>query len=279
MELPFHQIDVFTPEPFRGNPVAVVHSADDLTTEQMRRIAVWTNLSETTFLLAPADTRADYRVRIFSLETELPFAGHPTLGTCHAWLVAGGVPADREHIIQECELGLIDVRNTEHLGFAAPERRRSGPVDAVDLTPAIDLLGLDRSDVVEARWCDNGPGWIGLLLRDANAVDSLSPPGSHDGDVKVGVVAPAPAESEVDFEVRAFFPAASGTMFEDPVTGSFNAALAQWLFEEGRVDSTYVAAQGTAMGRAGRVHVERDDAGKIWIGGGTVTTIAGTITI
>ncbi len=276
--LPFHQVDVFTSEPYLGNPVAVIHGADGLSTEQMRRIAVWTNLSETTFLLEPRHEDADYRVRIFSLATELPFAGHPTLGTCRAWLEASGTPRATD-IVQECELGLITIRRDKgRLAFAAPPRIRSGAVTEEELAPIVEFLGIERSEVVDAEWCDNGPGWIGVLLDSADRVRSLDPPASFATPVKVGVVAPQPAGADTAFEVRAFFPSPAG-IFEDPVTGSLNAALAQWLFAQGRIDGeNYVAAQGTAMGRQGRVHADRVD-NEIWIGGDTTVCIDGSITV
>ncbi len=278
MQLPFDQVDVFTAEPFLGNPVAVVHDADGLTTEQMRAIAVWTNLSETTFLLSPTKDEADYRVRIFSLSQELPFAGHPTLGTCHAWLGRGGTPATAGTIVQECELGLVPIRDSDdRLAFAAPPRYRSGPVDDADLATVVEYLGVERDEIVDAAWCDNGPGWIAVMLGSADRVNALAPAPTSKADAAIGVVGPHPAGSELGFEVRAFF-TWGGAHVEDPVTGSLNAALAQWFFESGRVDSGYVASQGTTMGRAGRVVVEPAD-GELWIGGNTVTCIEGSIAV
>jgi PhzF family phenazine biosynthesis protein len=279
-QLGFHQVDVFSARAFLGNPVAVVHDADDLTTAEMRTIAVWTNLSETTFLLRPTDPGADYRLRIFSLATELPFAGHPTLGTARAWLTAGGTPRNDDRIVQQCEAGLIDLRSTEgRLAFAAPRRTRSGPVEERDLAPILRFLDIDRTAVVDAEWCDNGPGWIAIMLSSSDQVLSLAPPASFPDPVKVGVVAPCAPAADTDFEVRAFFPSPTG-IFEDPVTGSLNAGLAQWLFATGRVDGDrYVAAQGTALGRTGRIHVDRDSDGAIWIGGDTRVCLSGTIDV
>jgi PhzF family phenazine biosynthesis protein len=271
---PLRQVDVFTTEPYRGNPVAVVLDADGLTTEAMQRVAHWTNLSETTFVLRPTADSADYRVRIFTPVAELPFAGHPTLGTCHAWLAEGNTASDV--VVQECGAGLVRVRRgAQRLSFAAPPLVRSGPVDDATLDRVVTQLGIARADVVDAQWVDNGPGWVAVLLADAAAVLALRP-GAVDLDI--GVVGPHPAGSPLAFEVRAFFPK-DGSTVEDPVTGSLNASLAQWLLGSGRAEAPYVAAQGTALGRAGRVHVERDDDGTIWVGGGTVTCVRGDIVL
>jgi PhzF family phenazine biosynthesis protein len=272
----FSQIDVFTDRAYLGNPLAVVHDADGLDDETLRSFATWTNLSETTFLLPPTDPAADYRVRIFSLANELPFAGHPTLGTCHAWLEAGGVPRHADRVVQQCGAGLVEVRRTpEGLAFAAPPLLRSGPVDdELKVHLAASLL-IDPDDIVDAAWADNGPGWVAVLLADADAVLALQP---GVVDLDIGVVGPHAPGHETAFEVRAFFPK-QGTTVEDPVTGSLNASLAQWLLAEGRAVVPYVAAQGTAIGRRGRVHVDRDDAGVIWVGGGTVTCITGEVEI
>lgn len=241
----------------------------------MQRIAHWTNLSETTFVL-PADVAgADYQVRIFTPATELSFAGHPTLGTCHAWLEAGGKPASPDTIVQQCDLGLVEIRCVDGmLSFAAPPRLRSGPVDEPLIAEIAAVLGLRRTDVVDAQWADNGPGWVAVLLAHADVVLALRP--DFTGAMDVGVAGPYPAGSECAIEVRAFFSQGDQTG-EDPVTGSFNASLAQWLVETGRIAVPYVASQGTALGRSGRVHVSADESGAIWVGGGTVTRIAGTI--
>ncbi len=274
MQRAFRQVDVFSSEPFRGNPVAVVLDAAGLTTGQMQRFANWTNLSETTFV-SPADSPdADYRVRIFTPTTELPFAGHPTLGTCHAWLEAGHEPRRDDVIVQQCGAGLVRIRRTEgRLSFSAPPLVRSGPV-AEDLIAAIAAqLEIARTDIVEAQWADNGPGWIAVLLRSADAVLALRP-----GSLEhyVGAAGPYPAGSECALEVRAFFLQDSRTV-EDPVTGSLNAALAQWLLGSGRLTAPYLVSQGTALGRRGRVALTRDDDGTIWVGGETVTGISGVV--
>ena len=268
----FAQVDVFTSEGYDGNPVAVVLETDGLTDDEMRRFARWTNLSETTFVLPPTTADADYRLRIFTPAQELPFAGHPTLGTCHAWLAAVGDPL-RERIVQECKAGLVEIRRMPHgLAFAAPPVVRSGPVEEPLIEHLASLLRIDRADVVDAQWVDNGPGWVAVLLPSADDVLALRP-GAVDHDL--GVVGPYPEGSAEAFEVRAFFPL-NGATAEDPVTGSLNASLAQWLLRSGRAAGPYVARQGTAIGRAGRVHVVEAD-GEIWIGGGTVTCITGRV--
>ncbi len=274
MTLPFRQVDVFSSEPLLGNPVAVVHDADGLTEEQMAAFARWTNLSETTFLLSPTDPAADYRLRIFTPGGELPFAGHPTLGSAHAWLEAGGVPQHPDHAVQECGVGLVRVRRGRRLAFAAPELLRSGPVDPPDVTRIATALRIQPGDVVDAQWVDNGPGWVAVLLRDAEAVLALEPDQGAFGDLKVGAVGRHPEGSECAIEVRAFV--GSLGIAEDPVTGSLNAGVAQWL--AGTVlPAAYTSSQGTALGRRGRVHLETDDAGVIWVGGDTLTTIVGTV--
>jgi PhzF family phenazine biosynthesis protein len=274
MERQFRQVDVFTTTPCLGNPVAVVHSADGLTGEQMQLFARWTNLSETTFLLPPEDERADYRVRIFTPSTELPFAGHPTLGTCHAWLEAGGTPARAEVVMQQCGAGLVPVRRTaEGLAFAAPPLVRTGPVEEPLLDDVVSVLGIGREQIVDSRWVDNGPGWVAVLLDSAEAVLAIKP---ADTGLYLGVAGPYPPGSPEALEVRAFFPK-DGRSAEDPVTGSLNATLAQWLLSTGRLTAPYVASQGAVLGARGRVHVSRDDDGTIWIGGGTVTLISGWV--
>ena len=269
----FRQVDVFTDTPYFGNPVAVVLGADGLSGEQMQRFARWTNLSETTLVLAPRASGADYLVRIFTPTRELPFAGHPTLGTCHAWLEAGGRPADPDAIVQECEAGLITVRRTDAgLAFAAPPLVRSGPVEEAVAERVVRALNLMPSDLVDIAWADNGPGWVAVLLASAEAVLAVRP-GAVDMDI--GVVGPYPDGSPEAFEVRAFSPMI--TSIEDPVTGSLNASLGQWLLADGRVTAPYVASQGTAMGRRGRVHVSRDADGQVWVGGGTLTCVTGSV--
>lgn len=272
----FSQVDVFSREPLLGNPVAVVHDADGVTDEQMAAFARWTNLSETTFLLPPTDERADYRLRIFTPGSELPFAGHPTLGSAHAWLEAGGRPQRDGFVVQECGAGLVTIRRGDALAFAAPPLLRRGPVSPDDLARAGQALRLGPGDVRAAQWVDNGPGWLGLLLESAGAVLALEPDWAAFEDLKIGVVGPYPAGADVAVEVRAFCPAYG--VPEDPVTGSLNAGLAQWLTAEGVLPPSYVAAQGAALGRAGRVHVSREDD-EVWVGGDCLTTITGDVTL
>lgn len=348
MRRPFAQVDVFTAVPYRGNPLAVVTDADGLTTAEMQHFASWTNLSETTFLLEPSaepvyDTgetgraartddsdrtgtagsdrtaRADYRVRIFTPDRELPFAGHPTLGTCRVWLGQGGVPQQPGVIVQECGAGLVSIRAGDgsgdgsgdvsgdspagsRLAFAAPPLVRSGPVSAEDLAAACELIGIDPdspdSPVVDANWVDNGPPWMGILLRSAEEVLALRPQAANPQDLFVGVVGPHPSGSTADpadraanpanradraadpadFEVRAFFPK-HGVLTEDPVTGSLNASLGQWLTAAGHATAPYTAGQGAALDRDGRVYIDRDPDGTIWVGGDVVTCIQGTVEI
>lgn len=304
MRVPFQQVDAFTREPYRGNPLAVILDGRGLSDAQMLRIANWTNLSETTFLLPPDDPAADYRVRIFTGIGELPFAGHPTLGSCHAWLHAGGRPKG-EDVVQQCQAGLIRIRRGEagRLAFAAPPLSRSGPLASAELQAACDALSLSPDDVLHAAWCDNGPGWIGLMLRDAQAVLSVKPPAS--GRLKLGLIgahrrmlagvlqagtddavagstAPRNAGPDsADFEVRAFFPR-DGGMFEDPVTGSLNAAFASWLIPAGLAPPRYQVRQGTCLGRQGDVFVQAqasdDSSGtNYWIGGQVQLCIEGQI--
>ncbi|PUA79189.1 PhzF family phenazine biosynthesis protein [Nocardioides currus] len=268
---PFRQVDVFSNEPGRGNPVAVVHDADDLTDDQMRTFARWTNLSETTFLLGPSDPAADYRVRIFTPVAELPFAGHPTLGTAHAWLEAGGVPAHAEVVVQECRAGLVTVRRGERLAFEAPPLVRTGAVAEDDLERIVRALGITREDVVDSAWVDNGPGWVAVALSSADRVLALEPAWHEFGSLKVGVVGPR-RDGATACEVRAFCPGLG--VPEDPVTGSLNAGIGQWLAGD-VLPSAYVAAQGTVVGRAGRVHVSRH-GDTVLVGGDTVSRIVGT---
>ncbi|GAA4834275.1 PhzF family phenazine biosynthesis protein [Saccharopolyspora rosea] len=269
----FQQVDVFTTVPFGGNPVAVVLDADGLSADEMQRFARWTNLSETTFVLPPSDPGADYRVRIFTPGGELPFAGHPTLGTCHAWLSATDHAGDV--VVQECDAGLVRVRRTEDaLAFAAPPLVRSGPVEEALVERVAAALGVERAAIVDAQWADNGPGWIAVLLADADSVLALRP--GPVGDLRIGVAGPHPQGAPVAFEVRTFL-SFDGATVEDPVTGSFNAGLADWLLRTGRATAPYVAAQGTALGRQGRVHVSTDDTGAVWVGGGTITCVTGGV--
>ena len=338
MRRPFAQVDVFTAVPYKGNPLAVVSGADGLTTEEMQNFAAWTNLSETTFLLQPSPDRsdradrasrtdqvnqgnptdqadepncADYRVRIFTPDRELPFAGHPTLGTCRVWLDQGGVPRRPGQIVQECGAGLVSIRAgngpgnspaSSRLAFAAPPLVRSGPVSAEDLAAACALAGIDpdpsAGSVVDANWVENGPPWMGILLRSAEEVLALRPQAANPRDLFVGVVGPhlpgsaasvadSAADSAADdadfpdgcdFEVRAFFPK-HGVLTEDPVTGSLNASLGQWLTAAGHATAPYTAGQGAALDRDGRVYIDQDPDGTIWVGGDVVTCIQGTVEI
>ena len=276
MQRRFAQVDVFTDVAYAGNPVAVVLDGDGLSGEDMQRVATWTNLSETTFVLPATSDDADYQVRIFTPVSELPFAGHPTLGTCHAWLAAGGVPRNDGEIVQQCAAGLIRVRrNGDRLAFGAPPLLRTGPVDEDTVGRVAGAFGIDRPTIQAAEWVDNGPGWLALLLTDAGAVLAAQPSLI---DLAVGLVGFHATGSPSAIEVRGFFPY-RGAMVEDPVTGSLNASLAQWLTSSGRIAAPYVASQGTALGRAGRAHVSLDDAGAVWVGGATVTCIDGTIDI
>ncbi len=271
----FHQLDVFSADAFLGNPLAVVHDADDLSWAQMASFARWTNLSETTFLMKPTSVEADYRVRIFTPGGELPFAGHPTLGSAYAWLVGGGVPARQDEIVQECGIGLVRVRRAgSRLAFAAPPLRRSGLLDEQTLMTIAAGLKLPRTDIVMHQWVDNGPGWCAVMLRSADQVLALEPDMGLLRDLKLGVIGAYPAGAEASYEVRAFVPGLG--VPEDPVTGSLNAGLGVWLIKTGHAPSRYVASQGTALKRRGRIYVERlgDD---IWVGGDTVVRVSGSV--
>jgi PhzF family phenazine biosynthesis protein len=276
-DLMFQQVDVFAAEPFKGNPVAVVLGADALSDRQMADFANWTNLSETTFLLEPSTPEADYRVRIFTPKTELPFAGHPTLGTCHAWLAAGSQPRG-DLVVQECGLGLIPVRRHDgRLAFAAPKLLRSGALDEALVVRIAAGLRIDRGSILDAQWADNGPGWVAVQLGTRAEVLALDPDYAALDDLIIGAVGAwdrARDGLEAQFEVRAF--AMGGGVKEDPVTGSLNAGLAQWLIGAGRAPHAYVASQGTALGRAGRVHVDKI-GNDIWIGGDTNTIVKGVV--
>lgn len=271
----FSQVDVFSSDPFLGNPVAVVHDAQGVSDEEMARFARWTNLSETTYLLPPTDPAADYRLRIWTPDRELPFAGHPTLGSAHAWLEAGGVARQDGELVQECAAGLVRIRRGERLAFAAPPLLRSGPVDAGDRERIATALRITDADIVDLAWVDNGPGWVACLLESAEAVLACRPDFGAFGDLEVGIVGPYddPSSAGADIEVRAFVP--SMGIGEDPVTGSLNAGIAQWLAGD-RLPASYVASQGTVIGRSGRVHLER--AGDtVWVGGDALTTITGQV--
>ncbi len=269
----FVEVDVFGSGRYRGNPLAVVIDAEGLTADQMQRFANWTNFSETTFLLPPTTAAADYRVRIFTPVEELPFAGHPTLGTGHVWLAAGGTPRSPGQIVQECGVGLVAVRTGDELAFAAPPLQRSGPVDDIELAAICDTLGVDPTEVVDSAWIDNGPGWVGLLLADSAAVLAVSP---GPGDRKIGLVGFHPSSGPSVYEVRGFFPK-DGATAEDPVTGSLNASVAQWLTSTGRVTAPYVASQGAALGRDGRVSISVDVEGQVWVGGQVHTCVEGWV--
>ncbi|RVX43405.1 PhzF family phenazine biosynthesis protein [Nonomuraea polychroma] len=274
MSRAFTQVDVFPATPFHGNALAVVLDGEGLGTEEMQRFAKWTNLAETTFLLPPTTPEADYRVRIFTTETELPFAGHPTLGSCHAWLEAGGVSRVDGEIVQECGAGLVRLRRIDgRLAFQAPPLVRSGPVEEELVERIAESLGIERDDIVAAEWADNGPGWVGVLLADAASVLALRP-----GPVPctVGVAGPYLDGAPCAFEVRAFIPH-QGSTVEDPVTGSLNASLAQWLLRTGRAKAPYVAAQGTAIGRGGRIHISAGSPDDVWVGGSVVTCVTGRV--
>ncbi|MDI1341996.1 PhzF family phenazine biosynthesis protein [Polaromonas sp.] len=323
---PFKQVDVFTDLPYFGNPLAVVLDGSGLDDEAMQRFARWTNLSETTFVLPPTDPAADYRVRIFTPGGELPFAGHPTLGSCHAWLQAGGTPRRQDFIVQECQVGLVNIRRDpstgsgqdgDRLAFAAPPLQRSAPSPAV-LAQVAAALGLKAQHILAAQLLDNGPVWLGLLLDSADTVLQLQPDHAalKKHGLKVGAIGAHPARkapvliaranrearafagsmpasaaesAPADFEVRGF--AAPIGIEEDPVTGSLNASLAQWLIAEGHAPERYVAAQGTCLGRAGRVYLTRETdmsgsaqatstgSGQVWVGGESVTCINGTVTL
>jgi PhzF family phenazine biosynthesis protein len=270
----FREVDVFTNVPYGGNPLAVVLDAGGLTTAQMQQFANWTNFSETTFVLEPDNDLADYRVRIFTPSQELPFAGHPTLGTCHSWLEAGGSPSAPGTVIQQCGAGLVTIATDESgLKFAAPPLLRSGPVDEQLAQRVADILRIGRDEIVDLQWADNGPGWIAVLLDSADAVLAVTPGPT---ELDLGIAGPYPAGAPTAFEVRTFLPK-NGMTDEDPVTGSFNASLAQWLLATGRAEAPYVARQGTALGRSGVVHITADDGGQVWVGGGTITCVSGTV--
>lgn len=275
--LPFSQVDVFSATGLGGNPVAVVHDADQLSDETMAAFARWTNLSETTFLLRPTDDRADYRLRIFTTGGELPFAGHPTLGSAHAWLAAGGEARHTGELVQECGAGLVTVRREGRLAFAAPPLVRSGPVEADRQVEVQRALGLRPEQVLAMEWVDNGPGWIGVELATAEEVLAVQPVLELSGQLKAGLIGrwSDPGQAGRDVEVRAFY--GDGVDFmEDPVTGSLNAGLAQWLIGAGRLPERYVAGQGTRLQREGRVYVERT-GDQVWVAGETVRTVHGTV--
>lgn len=275
MPRPFTQVDVFTDTATRGNPVAVVHGGEGLTDHLMQRFTDWTNLSEATFLLPPTSAEADYRLRIFCPGRELPFAGHPTLGSCHAWLEAGGLPKGHD-VVQECGAGLVRIRRTgDRLAFLAPPLHRSGPLSHGELDRIVRGLGINRSDVVDHQWCDNGPSWQAIRLDDPELLLLLKPDPQVLAGLDIGVVGPS-THADADLEVRAFFPGNAG-LTEDPVTGSLNAALGQWLIGTGEMPDEYIAAQGTCLGRRGRAYLSRQEDGGIWVGGSCVSVITGSV--
>lgn len=272
----FTQVNVFSADPLGGNPLAVVHAAEGLGDEQMAAFARWTNLSETTFLLRPSDPGADYRVRIFTPARELLFAGHPTLGSCHAWLAAGGKPQKPGVVVQQCGVGLVRVRcDGPRLEFAAPPLIRTGALEADLLGKICKALALAPSDVVQHQWIDNGPGWCAVMLHSAQQVLALKPDWAALSPLKLGVAGPHAPGADAAFEVRAFI---GDGGYEDPVTGSLNASLAQWLIGAGLAKPAYVAAQGTALRRAGRVHL-RKDGEAVWVGGDVVDVVRGEVVL
>lgn len=269
----FSQVDVFGSGPCSGNPVAVVLDAEGMGAEEMQRFARWTNLAETTFVLPPTRPEADYRVRIFTPVLELPFAGHPTLGTCHAWLRSGGEEGDSGEIVQECDAALVRIRREDGggLAFAAPPLVRSGPASEEDAARVAAALGVDPGEMLAVEWVDNGPGWICALFESAERLLELRP-GALDFDL--GAAGFHPPGSEAAIELRAWAPV-NGLAAEDPVTGSLIASVAQWLLGNGRLTAPYEARQGTAIDRAGRIEVSQDGDGTIWVGGRCQTVIAG----
>jgi len=272
----FAQVDVFGSGPCSGNPVAVVLDAEGMSSEEMQQFARWTNLSETTFVLPPSSPEADYRVRIFTPALELPFAGHPTLGTCHAWLEAGGEARDPGEVVQECGAGLVRICHGEdRLAFAAPPLVRSGPASGEEAARVAAALGLDATELLAVEWVDNGPGWIAALLESAERVLELEPSGV---DFDLGVVGFHPEGAEAAIELRAFFPI-NGVTGEDPVTGSLNASVAQWLLGSGRLSAPYIATQGSAIGRSGRIHIDRDADRTIWVGGRVEMIVSGHLAL
>jgi PhzF family phenazine biosynthesis protein len=270
----FMQVDVFSETPHLGNPVAVVLEGFGLDPDAMQRFARWTNLSETTFVLPATHPDADYAVRIFDPNRELPFAGHPTLGTAHAWLTWKGL--QKTHVVQECAAGLVAIRRSgAYLAFAAPPLIRSGPADEELTCHLASILALARADIVEAEWVDNGPGWVAVMLRDAESALAVRP---GVVDLDVGVIGAHGRGSSFAYEVRAFFPK-DGATAEDPITGSLNASLAQWMIATGRHRAPYLVRQGTALGRKGAVHIDQTDDGTVWVGGATYTSITGEVAL
>ena len=280
MERRYCVVDVFSGSPLQGNPVAVVLDSEGLSTEDMLAITRWLNLSETTFMGTPSTDDAHYSLRIFTLDREMPFAGHPTLGSCRAWLANNPEFAAFDVVTQECGAGLVPIRRTEdRLAFSAPPLLRSGPVEEQLLEEVCGFLDLDPQQIVDSRWVDNGPGWLGIMLGSAEEVLALSPAAAHPKRIDVGVVGPQPSGARSQFELRALFSDHTGAVREDPVTGSLNASIAQWLFDTGRASDSYTATQGRRVGRDGVIHVERDPDGSIWVGGATSVVVTGTIDV
>ncbi|HEX8446058.1 MAG TPA: PhzF family phenazine biosynthesis protein [Sphingomonas sp.] len=276
MARPFQLVDVFGVDPFTGNPLAVIADADGLTTDAMQAITRWLNLSETAFLLTPTQPDADYRVRIFTLAHELPFAGHPTLGSCHAWLAAGGRSRRDGLVMQECGAGMVPVRNAgAELAFAAPPLLRGGTPTEADIAEVAAVLRIARDRIVDAQWVDNGPGWIAVMLDSAEAVLAIEPARNHHRRIDIGIVGPHAAGAAAAYEIRAIFSDAQGALIEDPATGSLNASVGQWLFASGRVRDGYIAAQGARLGRNGRITVTQDGDGQVWVSGRTITLFSG----
>ncbi|MCM3553521.1 PhzF family phenazine biosynthesis protein [Janibacter melonis] len=271
---PFAQVDVFSSTPFLGNPVAVVLDGEGLDDEAMQRVARWTNLSETTFVLPATTTTADYRVRIWTPGGELPFAGHPTLGTAHAWLEHGGTPHDDDVVVQECAAGLVEVRRGDVLSFAAPPTRRDGELDEALLTRVTGALGIGRAAVLAHQWVDNGPGWAVLQVATAQEVLDLEPDLTTIGDAMVGVIGAYPPGSEHAYEMRTFAPGVG--VAEDPVCGSMNASVGQWLARTGQMSGRWRVSQGRRVGRAGDITVAVDEDGAVSVGGATTTLLHGT---
>lgn len=274
----FIQCDVFSPIPTQGNALAVVVDSQGVSEEQMRLFAAWTNLAETTFLLPPEDAAADYRVRIFTPSREMPFAGHPTLGSCASWLHCGGEPRDPRTVRQECGVGIVEIDITQKDGFAfkAPptsiEAMDSGHFDAI-----IETLEIPRNTVRQTAQLDNGPVWQLLELESAGAVLAVDSSRVRWPAFKaIGLIGAHPAGAECDYEVRMLAP--SSGMSEDPITGSLNSAIAHWMQADGRLSGPITVAQGTAIGRHGRVSIRpSSDGDGIQIGGQTHILIDGTV--
>lgn len=268
-------VDVFGSGAMRGNQLGVVHDAGGLSDAQMLQLTQWLGFSETTFLLPPSDPAADYKVRIFYPAGELPFAGHPTLGSCHAWLAAGGKPRSEGAIMQECGVGLVEIRQDgEQLAFKAPPLMDHRPLSDAERVHAIELCGVSEDSVIEAVDISNGPKWQMLRLNSAEAVLDAQPMARAPAGTDIGLAGPA-SGGEIDWEIRAFFGDQNGAFREDPVTGSFNAGVAVHLFENDLVEGSYRAAQGRKTGADGLVHCSRAADGSVWIGGTSATISSG----